>query len=68
MTIHKLCIVYGHGGDRLWQGTNMLPSSWTWFTNPSQWAWFDTYGLLFMTCMQSTHHIVQTIGCVLRIM
>jgi hypothetical protein len=43
----------------------MLPSSWTWFIDPSQWAWFDTYGLLFITCMQSTHgNIAQTIGCV----
>jgi hypothetical protein len=53
MKVHKLCIVDGHGGERLWQGVNQLPSSWTWFIDPSQWAWFDTYGLLFIICMQS---------------
>ncbi len=66
MKVHKLCIVDGHGGERLWQGA--LPSSWTWFIDPSRWAWFDTYGLLFITCMQSPHGIAQTIGCVLGIM
>ncbi len=35
--VHKLYIVDGHDGKSLWQGANMLPSSWTWFIDPSQW-------------------------------